>query len=320
MPSENVVRQTTNSVARQTTSPEQAEAESNRHYAWQHLLTPQPPREGEWAGELAKTITTLRSSGLLSDVAAKYDQVTRLIERHAADETTETDLLAALLVIRSLRDKLQLDEGRIIGAARTKSVTWARVATALEMRTRQSAERRYLQLRTDLDDTYGDRLSQADRVDYYRSQRDRRAEVLWADQHQDEIVALARRLLAIPDLQQRADRSANASSINARAAELAARSGQPVPEPTFMPWPGRIAECLAGSTDATSPTPAGQKRMHMLFGLIGHAVDPGYIDLSDHDDIVRGIRQLYRDAGPAAPRVWPEVGRTPSSQSARSTG
>ncbi|MGA5565315.1 hypothetical protein ACPCUV_29680 [Streptomyces platensis] len=41
----------------------------------------------------------------------------------------------------------------------------------------------------------------------------------------------------------------------------------------------------------------------MLFGLIGHAVDPNYIDLSDHDDIIRDIRQLYRDAGPAAPRV-----------------
>ncbi|WP_405409044.1 hypothetical protein [Streptomyces decoyicus] len=40
--------------------------------------------------------------------------------------------------------------------------------------------------------------------------------------------------------------------------------------------------------------------MHMLFGLIGHAVDPGY---ADYDDIVRDIRQLYRDAGPAAPRV-----------------
>ncbi|MFC5252222.1 hypothetical protein STRNI_001881 [Streptomyces nigrescens] len=245
----------------------------------------------------------LRTSGLLSEVAAKYDQVTRLIERHAADEATETDLLAALLVIRTLRDKLQLDEGRIIGALRAKKVTWARVATALEMRTRQAAERRYLQLRTDLDDSYGDSLNQADRVDYYRSQRDRRAEALWADRHQDEIVALARRLLAIPDLQQRADRSANATSANAQAAELAAKAGKPTPEPASMPSPGLLAECLPDSTDATSPTPAEQKRMHMLFGLIGHAVDPGYIDLSDHDGIVRDIRQLYRDAGPAAPRV-----------------
>ncbi|MEJ8653605.1 hypothetical protein WKI65_37575 [Streptomyces sp. MS1.AVA.3] len=301
MSSTKVVRETTKSVIRQTTSPGHPEAESNRHYAWQHLRTPQRPQEDEWAGELAKTVTTLRTSGLLSEVAAKYDQVTRLIERDAADEATETDLLAALLVIRTLRDKLQLDEGRIIGALRTKKVTWARVATALEMRTRQAAERRYLQLRTDLDDTYGDSLNQADRVDYYRSQRDRRAEALWADRHQDEILALARRLLAIPDLQQRADRSANAASANARAAELAAKSGKPAPEPASMPWPSLLAESLPDSTDATSP--AGQKRMHMLFGLIGHAVDPGYINLSDHDDIVRDIRQLYRDAGPAAPRV-----------------
>ncbi|MFG2400356.1 hypothetical protein [Streptomyces lydicus] len=68
-----------------------------------------------------------------------------------------------------------------------------------------------------------------------------------------------------------------------------------------MPWPGLLAEYLKDSTDAAWPTPAKRKQMHMLFGLIGHAVDPNYIDLSDHDDIVRDIRQLYRDAGPAPP-------------------
>lgn len=303
MPKEKVVRQTTNSVVRQTTSSEHPAAECSRHYAWEHLRTPQPLQEDEWAGELARAVTTLRTSGLLSEIADKYDLVIRLIERQAADEVTETDLLAALLVIRTLRGKLQLDEGRIIGAARTKGVTWTRVATALEMRTRQSAERRYLQLRTDLDDTYGDSLSQADRVDYYRSQRDRRAEARWADQHQDEIVALARRLLAIPDLQQRADRSTNAASATVRAAELAARAGTSLPAPVRMPWPGLLAECVKDSTDAAWPAAAKRKQMHMLFGLIGHAVDPNYIDLSDHGDIVRDIRQLYRDAGPAAPRV-----------------
>ncbi|MFI2189090.1 hypothetical protein [Streptomyces sioyaensis] len=71
---------------------------------------------------------------------------------------------------------------------------------------------------------YGDFLSQADRVDYYRSQRDRRADAQLADQHQ--IVALARRLLAIPD-QQPANRSIKAASTNTRAAELAERAGTP---------------------------------------------------------------------------------------------
>ncbi|MGA4953773.1 hypothetical protein [Streptomyces lydicamycinicus] len=310
MPAEKVVRRTTKSVVRQTTSPEHPEAESNRHYAWQHLRTPQPLHEDEWAGELARTVTTLRTSGLLSEVADKYDLVTRLIERQAVDEVSETDLLAALLVVRTLRDKLKLDEGRIIGAVRTKGVTWARVASALEMRTRQSAERRYLQLRTDLDDSYGDSLNQADRVDYYRSQRDLRAEVLWADQHRQEIVALARRLLSVPDLQQRADRSANAAGANARAAELATRAGKSLPAPVHMTWPGLVAEYLKDCVDADAVWPVGTKRkpMHMLFGLIGHAVDPNYADLSDHDDIVRDIRQLYRDAGPAAPRVRYEPG------------
>ncbi|WP_051799132.1 hypothetical protein [Streptomyces sp. NRRL S-337] len=234
-------------------------------------------------------------------MASKYDQLTRLIENAAADEATETDTLAALLVIRTLRDKLLVDEARLIGAARAKKVTWARIAIALEMRNRQSAERRYLQLRTDIDDVHGEPLSQSERVDYLRSQRDRRAELVWADQHHDEIMALARRLAAVPDLQERADRSANAASANARAAELATKAGKPAPEPACMPWPGLLAECLAAAS-TIAPRP-GQNRTHMLFGLIGHAVDPDYIDLSDHDGIVRDIRQLYRDAGPAAPRI-----------------
>ncbi|MEW1753476.1 MULTISPECIES: hypothetical protein [Streptomyces] len=303
MPTEKVVRQTTNSVVRQTTSPEHPEAESNRHYAWQHLRTPQPLQEDEWAGELARPVTTLRTSGLLSEVADKYDLVTQLIERQAADEATETDLLAALLVLRTLRDKLKLDEGRIIGAARTKGVTWARLATALEMRTRQSAERRYLQLRTDFDDAYGAPLSQSERVDYCRALRDRYAELLWADKHQNEIVALARRLAAVPDLQQRADQSSAAATANARATEIAAKDGKPAPEPASVPWPGLLVELLESSTAAPSVTHGEQKRTHMLFGLIGHAVDPSCINLSDHDDIVRDIRQLYRDAGSAAPRI-----------------
>lgn len=70
-----------------------------------------------------------------------------------------------------------------------------------------------------------------------------------------------------------------------------------------MPWPGQLAEYLKDRTGAAWSTPARRNQMHMLFGLIGHAVDPNYIDLSDHDDIVRDVRQLYRDSKPRRPRV-----------------
>ncbi|MFI0155946.1 hypothetical protein [Streptomyces lydicus] len=70
-----------------------------------------------------------------------------------------------------------------------------------------------------------------------------------------------------------------------------------------MPWPGLLAECLEAGINAASPASGEQKRTHLLFGLIGHAVDPGYLDLSDHDDLICDIRQLYRNAGPTAPRA-----------------
>ncbi|MGG7568845.1 hypothetical protein [Streptomyces sirii] len=248
-------------------------------------------------------------------MAAKFDRLTELIERGAADDTEETDLLAALLVIRTLREKLLIDEARIIGAARTKSVTWTRLADALEMRSRQSAERRYLQIRADIDDASGEPMSQSERVEFIRSQRDRRAERLWADEHHEQIVALARQLVAVPDLQQRANRSVQAEKIATQAAE---RAGEPHSAAVDMPWPDLLTKCLAVSEDQrtrrTLQLTAGEQLglTHKLFGLIGYACHPDYVDLSDHDDLVRDIRQLYRDAGAAAPVSAPSTPRTRS--------
>ncbi|MFE1776013.1 hypothetical protein [Streptomyces sp. NPDC059008] len=309
----NVVSQTTKRVVRKATLTERPEVESNRYYAWQHLLTPQPPQPDAWAGEMAKAAPAFRTSGSLSDVAAKFDHLTRLIEHGAADDAEETDLLAALLVIRTLRDKLLIDEARIIGAARTKSVTWARLADALEMRSRQSAERRYLQIRADIDDASGEPMSQSERVEFIRSQRDRRAERLWADEHHEQIVALARQLVAVPDLQQRANRSVQAARIATQAAE---KAGEPHPAFVDMPWPDLLTKCLAASEDQrarrTQLTAGEQLGLtHKLFGLIGYACHPDYVDLSDHDDLVRDIRQLYRGAGAAAPRIRTEYAPHP---------
>jgi len=53
-------------------------------------------------------------------------------------------VLAALLVIRALRDKLDRSEHDLISLAREWKITWQRIADALEMRSRQAAERRHL--------------------------------------------------------------------------------------------------------------------------------------------------------------------------------
>jgi hypothetical protein len=58
-----------------------------------------------------------------------------------------TDLLAALTVLRHLREELAAWEPKLITAARHLGVSWAGLAPALGVTSRQAAERRYLRLR-----------------------------------------------------------------------------------------------------------------------------------------------------------------------------
>ncbi|PJN36648.1 hypothetical protein CG747_32485 [Streptomyces sp. CB02959] len=258
-------------------------------------------------GELAAPVNRLAPSGSLGEVAAKYDQLLQLIELDATADIEETDLLAALLVIRTLRDKLQLDEGRMLGAARRKKVTWARLATALEVRNRQSAERRYLQLRADMDEARGVPMVQSERVEFIRAQRDRRLERRWAWEHSQEIVALSRRLAAVPDLQRRADRAQRAALRADQAARAArGRAGSPSPARGPMPWPKLLLENLAVHDKAAETELTAVQHtdvIHALFGLIGNACRPNSISLPDYEDLVHDIRRLYRSAGDAAPRA-----------------
>ncbi|MFJ5680781.1 hypothetical protein [Streptomyces sp. NPDC093097] len=310
-----VVFRATKNVARKTTSTQRSAEETNRYYAWQHLLTPQAPIEDEWVGELATAINRLDPSGSLGEVAAKYDRLIQLVELDATDDIDETDLLAGLLVIRTLRDKLHLDEGRLLGAARRKKITWTRLADALEMRNRQSAERRYLQLRTDMDEARGVPMVQSERVEFIRAQRDRRVERRWASEHHRDIAALARRLAAVPDLQHRADRARRATERVDGAAKEARKTDKSTPPPGPMPWPKLLQDNLAlhdkaRETDLTAVQHTDV--IHTLFGLIGYACRPDYISLPDHEDLVHDIRQLYCAAGDAAPRAPYEYLPTPS--------
>ncbi|MFB9573735.1 hypothetical protein ACFFTL_15790, partial [Streptomyces yanii] len=179
---------------------------------------------------MGKLTGLLSPTGTLGEIAGKYDEVTTLVELDASDDLTETDLLASLLVIRALREKLLEDERRFIAAARRKKVTWARLADALELRSRLAAERRYLQLRTDIDELNGSALTQQERIEYARDQRDRLAGRAWAVNNASEIRELAERLLNVPDLQDRADRSASAQRTHETAVRSAEQAGMPLPE------------------------------------------------------------------------------------------
>lgn len=85
-----------------------------------------------------------------------------------AGAASPADLVAALTVLRHLREKLADWEPELITAARERKVSWATLAPALGVTSRQAAERRYLRLRPS---ATGERTGE-ERV---RAQRDRRA-------------------------------------------------------------------------------------------------------------------------------------------------
>ncbi|GAA0490900.1 hypothetical protein ABZ951_23360 [Streptomyces sp. NPDC046215] len=323
-------------------------AEYDRDLAWVHLLTPrvaqgsqkqQADEMGEGAegaeggtggqggrgarrdegGDRSPFPGMYDFRGRLEEIARKYDDITRIAELGFVDKTTDTDLLAALLVIRKLRDKLLLDEGRLIWAARQRKVTWARLAGALELGSRQSAERRYLQLRTDGLGADGDSGggTQSERVENARDQRSRHAERKWAARNAHEIRTLARQLAAVPDLQERADRSRAARLINETAVQDADLAGRDRPQPIRMQWPDRLREaleadaahCGAGPVQGASDIDTARLKTmgeagnaHRLFGLIGYAADPDAADLADHAELIARITGLYERAGSASPR------------------
>ncbi len=91
-----------------------------------------------------------------------YEAV-RAAARENADLGT-TQVLAALVLLRELRAELAGWEPQLIAAARELGTSWADLAPALGVASRQAAERRYLRLRpSDLDGSTGDERVQAER-------------------------------------------------------------------------------------------------------------------------------------------------------------
>jgi hypothetical protein len=101
---------------------------------------------------------------------------------------TSADVLTGLEVLRHLREEIAAWEPELITAARSQGASWARIAPALGVTSRQAAERRYLRLRPSGDDlTTGEQ-----RV---RAERDRRAGdravVNWARENSASLRRLA---------------------------------------------------------------------------------------------------------------------------------
>lgn len=116
------------------------------------------------------------------------------------------DLLAALTVLRHLRDELASWEPQLITAARDQGVSWADLAPALGVTSRQAAERRYLRLQPS---ATGEKTGE-ERVQAERTRRaGNRAVAAWARENSGALRRLAGQISALEGLggpaQQRVD-------------------------------------------------------------------------------------------------------------------
>lgn len=114
-------------------------------------------------------------------------------------EPARDSALRALVALRELRAVLDECEPQLIGAARAAGASWAELAPALGVASRQAAERRYLRLhRTEAD---GAGTTQDQRVQAVRDRRaGDRAVHAWAREHGADLRQLAGQVSALTDL------------------------------------------------------------------------------------------------------------------------
>jgi len=114
-----------------------------------------------------------------------------------ADAARVDDLLDALAVLRLVREDIAEWEPLLITAARAHGVSWARLAPALGVTSRQAAERRYLRLQPS---ATGEATGEA-RVRAERTRRaGDRAVAGWARQNAASLRQLAGQVSALTDL------------------------------------------------------------------------------------------------------------------------
>jgi hypothetical protein len=105
-------------------------------------------------------------------------------------------VLAALETLREVRGCLDRWEPALITAARGRGLTWAQIAPALGLASRQAAERRYLRLNPHAVD--GPESTREGRVEATRNERSAdRAVADWARGHAAELRQLAGQLTAV---------------------------------------------------------------------------------------------------------------------------
>jgi hypothetical protein len=125
-----------------------------------------------------------RAQELLEQVAS----AARRTSGDAAGDDGRADPLEALAALHELRSQLLAWEPQLIEAAREQGLSWARLAPALGVTSRQAAERRYLRLRPGGDAG----LTREERVRATRDERaGDRAVAAWARENAPELRQIA---------------------------------------------------------------------------------------------------------------------------------
>ena len=140
----------------------------------------------------------------LPEAFALVSAVVAAAAEPAGPPPDRSELVAALAALRELREELASWEPALIAAARSAGVSWADLAPALGVSSRQAAERRFLRLQPS---GARDGRTGEERV---RDERDRRAGdravAEWARRNSGELRLLAGRIGALEGLPAEAQR------------------------------------------------------------------------------------------------------------------
>lgn len=280
-----------------TTKGEQGDEPGfDRDRAWAHLTESGLRRHQRGLSHNHRT---------LYEISRGYDRIVRHAESLLLQEVNSADVLAGLKVIRMLRDKLDSDERVLIAQARQNKITWQSIADALEMRSRQAAERRHLQLNSAVTQPDGTPArTQSERVELVRESRRRRAEQDWALRHGASIRKLATALASLSDLEQRLNRSLESRVVDA-VLDTQKILKKDTPTALRGAWPAALRACLADDERfradpdvGTAPDARWEQRrreaqlLYRMLGLVTDAASPNKIDLSDHPELAQEIALL----------------------------
>ncbi|MFE9361479.1 type III effector protein [Streptomyces sp. NPDC006978] len=130
------------------------------------------------------------------DEALRTARAPALAPGAQGEEATSGQVLAALSLLRELREQLAGWEPGLIDAARAAGASWAELAPALGVASRQAAERRYLRVRPGAPGATGEQRVQATR----NHRAADRTVTTWARDNSADLRQLAGQITALADL------------------------------------------------------------------------------------------------------------------------